>query len=297
MRMYHQRTIILLLLKILLFLQVSLSWSNISSSALLIQKLPDGIHKNSNNPNRQFTASSSDMKMPADKTNHIYLSDDDNDLVLDDHIRRCILKYSTVIVTAAAAAAANTRPAFARNLPANTGADLSKTGTVQTLVSIVELRNVILKIQSLLLASDKISSNTMEQIEELLDSLNVNDETSFKKLFDSYSDPVSYKQKYLDQNAFLVYYTNGFDGFGRPSIEEESSVPKQTIQYGLRNESWSAFDDFTAEYLYAKKSSFVDDDARDSMLVPINKCLESINSYLDKAPKQDLDSAINDLLH
>jgi len=30
------------------------------------------------------------------------------------------------------------------------------------------------------------------------------DENDFKRIFDSYSTPVSYKQKFLDQNAFLV---------------------------------------------------------------------------------------------
>ena len=40
-------------------------------------------------------------------------------------------------------------------------------------------------------------------------------EKEFKRLFDEYSQGVSYKQVYLDQNAFLVYYTKGFDGPGR----------------------------------------------------------------------------------
>ena len=48
-------------------------------------------------------------------------------------------------------------------------------------------------------------------------------EKDFKKLFDEHSEGISYKQQFLDQNAFLVYYTKGFDGPGRPSIEEEDS--------------------------------------------------------------------------
>jgi hypothetical protein len=42
-------------------------------------------------------------------------------------------------------------------------------------------------------------------------------------LFDEHSEGISYKQQFLDQNAFLVYYTKGFDGPGRPSIEDEDS--------------------------------------------------------------------------
>ena len=38
------------------------------------------------------------------------------------------------------------------------------------------------------------------------------EEKAFKRVFDEYSDAVDYKTKFMDQNAFLVYYTRGFDG-------------------------------------------------------------------------------------
>lgn len=42
-----------------------------------------------------------------------------------------------------------------------------------------------------------------KQLGSLLEPIPRN-ERAFKLIFDAYSDPVSYKQKFLDQNAFLV---------------------------------------------------------------------------------------------
>ena len=44
-------------------------------------------------------------------------------------------------------------------------------------------------------------------------------------------------QKYKDSNAFVVYYTQGFDGAGRPSIEARADaevIERRTRQYGYR---------------------------------------------------------------
>lgn len=57
----------------------------------------------------------------------------------------------------------------------------------------------------------------------------------------------------MDQNAFLVYYSKGFDGLGRPSIESDLPV-KQTIQYGTRNDAWVAWDDFRAELAFQRQN-------------------------------------------
>lgn len=79
------------------------------------------------------------------------------------------------------------------------------------------------------------------------------DEKRFKALFDAYSDQVSFKQKFLDQNAFLVYYTKGFDGPGRPSIEADLPT-KQPRQFGARNEAWVAWASFMAEVDYQREN-------------------------------------------
>jgi hypothetical protein len=77
------------------------------------------------------------------------------------------------------------------------------------------------------------------------------EEKAFKRLFDEYSQGVSYKQRYLDKNAFLVYYSGGFDGPGRASIESED--PKELLQkaqYGFRNDAWVALDEARSEIEY-----------------------------------------------
>lgn len=88
--------------------------------------------------------------------------------------------------------------AMARNLPISTGADLSKVGSVESLKPIVSLRYSLSKLETQLSKSEKIAIDDIPTTEQ-----------SFKRLFDAYSDPVSYKQRFLDNNAFLVYYTKG----------------------------------------------------------------------------------------
>ena len=94
----------------------------------------------------------------------------------------------------------STPAAMARNLPVSTGADLKKVGTVQALTPIVSIRYSLSKLETHLSKSERIDIQDYDipTIEE-----------NFKRLFDAYSDPVSYKQKFLDNNAFLVYYTKG----------------------------------------------------------------------------------------
>ncbi|KAH8077625.1 hypothetical protein JL720_10010 [Aureococcus anophagefferens] len=68
------------------------------------------------------------------------------------------------------------------------------------------------------------------------------DEKSFKRLFDEYSSDVSYKQKYMDSNAFVVYYTKGFDGRTGPT-SRTTPRPSGRRQFGFRNDAWAAVDD------------------------------------------------------
>ncbi|CAJ1935067.1 unnamed protein product [Cylindrotheca closterium] len=108
---------------------------------------------------------------------------------------------------------------------------------------------------------------------------------TFKRLFDAYSDPVSYKQKFLDQNAFLVYYTKGFDGPGRPNIEEDDSNEKQTLQFGIRNEAWINWENFLVEL------KFVGEEKDTEATKYLDETLRYVDYYLKLAPPQDVREA------
>ena len=108
----------------------------------------------------------------------------------------------------------------ARNLPISNGASGVNRGTAVTLVPILQLKNAI-----------DIAIGELPNIPkcEAIFSRIPLIEKDFKKLFDEHSEGISYKQQFLDQNAFLVYYTRGFDGPGRPSIEDEDSARCVTL--------------------------------------------------------------------
>lgn len=166
-------------------------------------------------------------------------------------------------------------PANASNLPTPTGADISRVATIEMLIPILVLRQSLDNIDQDL--RQKRISNAS------LDKSIPRNEQEFKRIFDAYSDPVSYKQKFMDQNAFLVYYTKGFDGPGRSNIEEDINE-RQTQQFGLRNEAWIAWDNFLTEL------KFVDDDDNDCQLY-LSSTKRSIDDYLQLAPKADFQGA------
>jgi hypothetical protein len=165
---------------------------------------------------------------------------------------------------------ADKRSAIAQNLPTPTGADTSQVGTIEALLPLVALRQSLVNVQSQL---------TNQQATLSLDSIPTK-ELEFKRLFDSYSDPVSYKQKFLEQNAFLVYYTKGFDGPGRPNIESDVNE-RQAIQFGARNEAWIAWDDFLVELKFK-------DDKDNDIEKYITNTIRAVDSYLQLAPPEDL---------
>lgn len=168
-------------------------------------------------------------------------------------------------------------PSVARNLPEPTGASGTKTGTIEALIPIVQIRETLISAKSKL--------GDWKAVSQALASL-PQEEISFKVLFDEYSDPVSYKQKFLDQNAFLVYYTKGFDGPNRPSIE--SDLPeKQTLQFGARNEAWVAWNDLQAELAFVRKNPEDDNDVKELVC----KTLEAVQVYLKLAPASDVANA------
>jgi len=184
--------------------------------------------------------------------------------------------------------------ASAANLPQSTGADLSKTGTIDTLVPIVAIKLSVESINSQLVPKNgKLIPDGCKSILKALQQNIPRDENDFKRIFDSYSTPVSYKQKFLDQNAFLVYYTKGFDGAGRPNIEDDAENNIQTQQYGFRNEAWSAMDDLYVELEYGQRSS--DSDAGE-LAALVQKVMLALDAYLSLAPAADVEQASANLL-
>lgn len=185
----------------------------------------------------------------------------------------------------------NPQPAYAANLPTSTGADMSHTGTIDALIPIVEMENALLDAKKQL--SDarnngNVSSDAIKSVSMTLSSAIPSEQTLFKRRFDEYSDPVSYKQKFMDQNAFLVYYTKGFDGPNRPPMESgDAPVPRQTLQYGLRNDAWAEMDN-----VFAEISFFLSDSSNLSdILDPLERTIAAFEAYLSYAPAVDVEEA------
>ena len=200
------------------------------------------------------------------------------------------LGFTTIGITTIATITSNPEKAYSRNLPESTGADLSATGTIPKLIPILRIRSSLVQAQNVL--NNQWKNGSQEQLldratlDEIIACLSgiPKDEKQFKQLFDEYSDPVSYKQKYMDSNAFLVYYTKGYDGPGRDSIEKDT--PRQTLQYGTRNDTWNSYDELLVEMKFADSSSTIKD-----VLTPLNASIKNIDSYLNLAPKDDLEAA------
>ena len=119
-------------------------------------------------------------------------------------------------------------------------------------------------------------------------------ERDFKRLFDEYSEGISYKQQYRDKNAFLVYYTQGFDGAGRPSIEtEDAAEVKQKAQFGARNEAWLGVDDARAEarYLLEHPPPPGDEGELKELKEALRRAQAATASYLALAPDDQVRAA------
>ena len=166
--------------------------------------------------------------------------------------------------------------ANAANLPTDTGASAAQRGTVAGLVPIVELQSTIRAASAAL--------PDVGAVARALDAVPAQ-EVAFKRTFDEFSEGVSYKQVWRDQNAFLVYYTGGFDGAGRPSIENDTpSEERQRQQYGLRNEVWLAIADVRAELDFLRKSdatSDVDGEVR----AALRRADAALDGYLGLVPE------------
>ena len=162
-------------------------------------------------------------------------------------------------------------PAFAKNLPDPVSVDTSRTGTRETLEPILQLEA---KLKGL---SDAVAGKQSAADIDTLAKAIPKEEKAFRSTFDAYSDPVSYKQRFVDQNAFLVYYTQGFDGPGRPSIESDLPV-RQTLQYGARNDAWVAWDAFCVELDYQRQNPEEAD--AEELQKHLQRAVSAIGSYL-----------------
>lgn len=196
-----------------------------------------------------------------------------------------VSRRSTLFKSAAALSVFLARPSTARNLPEQyLTIDYSKTGSVEALIPIVQFRDNLQDLETKLKTEGKAAVSRLNQAVGRFPR----NEQAFKALFDAYSDPVTYKQKFVDQNAFLVYYTQGFDGPDRPSIESELPV-RQTIQYGARNDAWVAWQDFETEVTYAQTHPA--DSTIEDLAQLLDKVIVAVEVYLGQAPVEDVKEA------
>ena len=176
------------------------------------------------------------------------------------------------IVTASSLLVSLGSPLQASNLPVSNGASGLKTGSAEALKPIVDFKWTLEK---------AAKEHELSALSGLLHTL-PESEASFKRVFDEYSNGISYKQAYLDKNAFVVYYTRGFDGPGRDNIEKETPEETlQTKQYYYRNEAWIGVDEARAEVEYLKSSP--PSEPRQELEADLKRALEAVSSYVELA--------------
>lgn len=179
------------------------------------------------------------------------------------------------------------RTAQAANLPTSYAPPNSVPLSMESLIPIVQLQQTMQTFQQDLNASAR-QKQALPPWPASLPST----ETALKALLDAYSVPVSYKQRFLDSNAFLVYYTKGFDGPGRPNIETVDDLELlQTQQYGARNDVWIALQNVIAEYHYALQHLDNDDEVYADVSQAVQATATALQSYLDLVPPAEYQRA------
>lgn len=196
--------------------------------------------------------------------------------------RRQALEKFTCFVIASCSAFSAGRQAKAANLPHSYASPINVPGSIESLVPVVRLANDLQILQQRLTVGKADGSWRGLSLSKTNVPL---EEENFKSIFDSYSVPVSYKQRFLDANAFLVYYTKGFDGPGRPNLEADLNL-LQTQQYGYRNEAWVAWEDFLYDYRYTE--SHPEDAALTDLEHSLESVLTNVQNYLALVPPPDL---------
>uniref|UniRef100_A0A7S0AKT0 Uncharacterized protein n=1 Tax=Minutocellus polymorphus TaxID=265543 RepID=A0A7S0AKT0_9STRA len=215
---------------------------------------------------------------------------DEEHAVSDTKRRQAMVRALGGVATGGLALLFGDSPGRAANLPTSTGADMSRTGTLDKLIPIVQMETALISAKQELISAregdSSISDDTIKAISSQLSVAIPSEQILFKRKFDEYSEPVSYKQKFMDQNAFLVYYTKGFDGPNRPPMESIADpIPKQSLQYGFRNDAWSNYDELLGELSYFSPSSR---SSIDDILGPLVKCIAAFEAYFSFAPASDV---------
>jgi hypothetical protein len=191
-----------------------------------------------------------------------------------DMLHSPVCQCSGCLVPLVPQAAAFLVPAVARaaNLPSDNGANGKERGSIQALARVERIFRAAKAAET-----SASAGGALRDIRPLLEETYSLSEKGFKKVFDEYSEGLSYKQQFLDKNAFLVYYSGGFDGVGRDSIEKES--PKESLQkaqYGYRNDAWVALDECMGELDYLLGQGGATEDRSD-----LKKSLHALVGALD----------------
>lgn len=164
-------------------------------------------------------------------------------------------------------------PCEAANIPVSNGAIGNKRGTAEALQPIITIQSILQK------AREDMDLGKINALLFKSPSLPIS-EKEFKRIFDEYSFDISYKQQYLDKNAFVVYYTQGFDGPNRNSIETPTETESiQTEQYFYRNEAWVALDEARSEVEYLVANPSESSDRRD-LEKQLKNCYDAVSSYI-----------------
>jgi hypothetical protein len=123
-------------------------------------------------------------------------------------------------------------------------------------------------------------------------------QAAFKASLDRFSEANSYMSEYKDKNAFVVYYTGGFDGPGRARLGTREDVDPQrelqSLQNGFRNEGWASLDDARATLdVLAKAAPSGASDADDlaDLRAALRAAEKALLAYIELAPPGTRESA------
>jgi hypothetical protein len=258
-------------------------------------------------PKNEMASGFQTMDTLGRKRDHILCNNEHPRRISKERSRRNLL-VASISILSSTILQTPLEPFFARNLPISNGADTSKSGSVQALLPILKLRNTLKDLQRSLQQEHEHSTNADHTSSTSIISRIPPKESEFKRLFDAYSDQVSYKQKFLDQNAFLVYYTQGYDGPGRKKMEDDIVNERQTLQFGARNDAWMAWESFVAEQDYYQKrygdlsttagnSRQGEEEKEDfsQLMEWLSEAIQAMDMYLKLSPQQDV-TATEELL-
>jgi len=177
--------------------------------------------------------------------------------------------------------AADARPSCRRRVIAQVGAVVLSPlpltpafAAGSSLQPIVDLETSIIKAKNAMTVGDALSYLRGVPLEE----------KQFKAPFDAFAAPLSYKDKFKNNNAFLVYYTGGFDGPGRPNIEVATTTELvQQKRNGFRNDAWFFFDEAKAELEFLRQQGYGGNSVSKDAVLSLDKAAEALSSYISLA--------------